>query len=269
MAAGFLPAVGLATAETPQPGTGVKPELAQRCVAWRDVGEDFTGVLSAPPPAQNPNHFADWISGATKPAAASTGVLRVFRWAAPPRAILIMPTTARKVRYTAVLNLPPLPADQLAGLRDNIAVASLCRSWLTPTGRAGKSSTATIGRQSPMNSGTLSRNRSPRFGRKGETHPCPRAGNLARRQLDQSQKRQLIADQLNETPGKSLRWIGKMLGVAAHNRWRVFGTNSLQLVEIEPVQSGSVGLDGKLPPRGGCDQELAPSPPKFLLLFAR
>lgn len=32
-----------------------------------------------------------------------------------------MPRTARTTRYTAVLNLPPLAPDQLAGLQDNIA----------------------------------------------------------------------------------------------------------------------------------------------------
>ena len=40
-----------------------------------------------------------------------------------------------------------------------------------------------------------------------------RALNLARRQLTTEQKEELIADQLQETPGRSNRWIGKQLGV--------------------------------------------------------
>lgn len=40
-----------------------------------------------------------------------------------------------------------------------------------------------------------------------------RALNLARRQLSQEQKRQLVADQLHETPDRSNRWVGKQLGV--------------------------------------------------------
>src|SRR5437762_73517 len=38
--------------------------------------------------------------------------------------------------------------------------------------------------------------------------------NLPRRQLTQEQKRQVIADQLQETPSRSNRWIGKQLGVS-------------------------------------------------------
>jgi transposase len=41
-----------------------------------------------------------------------------------------------------------------------------------------------------------------------------RALNLARRQLDREQKRSVIADQLQETPERSARWIAKMLGVS-------------------------------------------------------
>jgi ParB family chromosome partitioning protein len=37
--------------------------------------------------------------------------------------------------------------------------------------------------------------------------------NLARRQLNREQKRQIIANQLQETPDRSARWLAKMLGV--------------------------------------------------------
>ena len=41
-----------------------------------------------------------------------------------------------------------------------------------------------------------------------------RALNLARRQLTTDQKRQVIADQLRETPERTNRWVAKMLGVS-------------------------------------------------------
>ena len=40
-----------------------------------------------------------------------------------------------------------------------------------------------------------------------------RALNLARRQLDQTARRAIIADELRENSGRSNRWIGKALGV--------------------------------------------------------
>jgi hypothetical protein len=46
-----------------------------------------------------------------------------------------------------------------------------------------------------------------------EARVMARALNMARRQLTTIQKRQIIADQLRETPEKSARWVGKMLGV--------------------------------------------------------
>ena len=49
-----------------------------------------------------------------------------------------------------------------------------------------------------------------------EARIMARALNLARRQLDRRQKRQVIADQLEETPDRSSRWIAKMLGVSHH-----------------------------------------------------
>jgi hypothetical protein len=39
-----------------------------------------------------------------------------------------------------------------------------------------------------------------------------RALNLARRRLTTGQKRQLITDQLTESPGRSNRWVAKALG---------------------------------------------------------
>lgn len=46
-----------------------------------------------------------------------------------------------------------------------------------------------------------------------EARAMARALNLARRQLTTADKRRIIADQLRETPTKSSRLVGKMLGV--------------------------------------------------------
>ena len=50
-----------------------------------------------------------------------------------------------------------------------------------------------------------------------EKRTMARALNLTHRQFSTQQKRQLIADQLRETPDRSNRWIGKQLGVVRRN----------------------------------------------------
>jgi hypothetical protein len=76
-----------------------------------------------------------------------------------------------------------------------------------------------------------------------EKRTLARAMNLARRQLTHEQKRQLVADQLEETPDRSNRWIGKQLGVHHATVASVRG-------EFEPVgqiiqPERRVGSDGK------------------------
>ena len=61
-----------------------------------------------------------------------------------------------------------------------------------------------------------------------------RALNLARRQLDREQKRQIIADQLHETPERSVRWIGKMLGVEQEYRRLRPGRTPVRLSNCQP-----------------------------------
>ena len=71
--------------------------------------------------------------------------------------------------------------------------------------------------------------------------------NLARRHLSQEQKRELIREQLKETPEKSDRQIAKVLGVS---------NKTVSEIRNEMVQAGqlcnlhsSIGADGKERPR--------------------
>jgi len=65
--------------------------------------------------------------------------------------------------------------------------------------------------------------------------------------MTQDQKRQLVADQLNETPERSNRWIGKQLGVhhatVASVRGEMEGTG-----QIDQLQR-TLGADGKYRPK--------------------
>jgi hypothetical protein len=70
--------------------------------------------------------------------------------------------------------------------------------------------------------------------------------NLARRQLTTEQKRQLVADQLRETPGRSNRRISKQLGVSHPTVASVWAEMEAtgQVFQFERT----VGSDGKAPP---------------------
>jgi hypothetical protein len=79
-----------------------------------------------------------------------------------------------------------------------------------------------------------------------EKRTLARALNLARRHLSTAAKRQLIADQLAETPGRSNRWVGKQLGVShptvASVRAELEATGKIYQFER------TVGEDGKQRP---------------------
>jgi ParB-like chromosome segregation protein Spo0J len=129
-----------------------------------------------------------------------------------------MPTTtkksAQKVRYEPVRKLPPLPYDQFMALKDNIAVNGVLVPILVDSdgprrkiidGNYRRAIADELGYECPeIVQAGLSED---------EKRTLARALNLARRQLSQEQKRQLVADQLRETPGRSNRWVGKQLGV--------------------------------------------------------
>jgi ParB-like chromosome segregation protein Spo0J len=128
-----------------------------------------------------------------------------------------MTTRATKARdrYQPVLTLPKLPYDQFMALRDNIALNGVLVPILTDGGRpvcriidggTRKAIADELGYDCPevVQEGLTEE----------EMRTLARALNLARRQLTAEQKRQLIADQLLETPDRSNRWVGKQLGVS-------------------------------------------------------
>ena len=73
-----------------------------------------------------------------------------------------------------------------------------------------------------------------------------RSLNLARRQMTQEQKRQMVADQLLETPERSNRWVGKQLGVhhATVAAVRAAMQSTGQVIQL----AKTLGEDGKYRP---------------------
>ena len=107
--------------------------------------------------------------------------------------------------------LPPLDADTYAGLRANIALNGVqIPIVLDEEGRILDGfARAQIARELAYEC--------PSVTVKGlteqEKRSQVRALNLSRRQLDQRAKREIVADELRENPGRSNRWIAKSLGV--------------------------------------------------------
>ena len=160
-----------------------------------------------------------------------------------------MPRTKprQKVRYHPVLKLPPLPPDQYEGLRASISVNGVLVPILVDSD----------GPRRNIIDGTYRKQLADEFG-----YACPeivlpnledeekrtlaRALNLSRRQLDRDQKRELIADQLRETPDRSSNWIGKMLGVDDKTVASV--RRELQATSEFPKLDRTIGEDGKYRP---------------------
>lgn len=149
-----------------------------------------------------------------------------------------------KVRYKAVLNLPPLPPDQYAALKTNIAVNGVMVPILVDSdgpvrkiidGSYRKKIARELGYDCPevVQNGLT----------EDEKRTLARALNLARRQLTTAEKRQLVADQLAETPERSNRWIGRMLGVDGKTVGSVRA--ELESGEEIPHLDAAVGQDGK------------------------
>jgi hypothetical protein len=151
-----------------------------------------------------------------------------------------------KVRYHRILKLPPLSHEQYEGLRANVAVNGV----LVPI------HVDSDGPRRGIIDGIHRKQFADEFG-----YECPeivhaglepeekrtlaRALNLARRSFDTDQKRQLIADQLEETPDRSSRWIAKMLGVTHPTVLSVRGEME-STGKALPVRT--VGRDGKSRP---------------------
>ena len=152
--------------------------------------------------------------------------------------------TASEPKYEPVLKLPPLPTDQYEALRANIAVHGVLVPILVDSdGPRRKIIDGNYRKQISVELGY----ECPEIVQPGldddEKRVLARCLNLARRQLNTEQKREVIADQLRETPNWTNRRIGKMLGVSHPFVASV-------RAELESVGNGfqqdrRVGSDGK------------------------
>jgi hypothetical protein len=148
-----------------------------------------------------------------------------------------------KRRYRPLIELPPLTPEEYEGLRANIAVNGVLNPILVDSdgplrriidGKHRKKIANELGYDCPEQ---------VYQGDEEELRTLARALNIARRHLSNFQKRQLVADQLVETPERSDRWVGKMLGVShptvASVRAELEATGKLYQLEE------TVGQDGK------------------------
>jgi len=150
----------------------------------------------------------------------------------------------RKPRYEPVLELPPLSPEECQGLRMSISVNGVLVPILVDS-------------DGPVRR-IIDGNYRKRFADELD-YDCPeivksdltedelrtlaRALNIARRHLTPNHKRQLVADQLLETPNFSSRRIGKGLGVSAPTVISV--RRELERTGAIPILETVEGLDGK------------------------
>jgi DNA methylase len=157
-----------------------------------------------------------------------------------------MPTKTRSKKpvYLPVLKLPALPYEQFIALRDNIAVNGVLVPILIDSdgprreiidGNYRKAIADELGYDCPE---IVQPNLTDE-----EKRTMARALNLARRHLTQEQKRQLVADQLAETPDRSNRWIGKQMGVH-HGTVAAVRSEMVATGQISQLAQ-TVGEDGK------------------------
>ena len=151
-----------------------------------------------------------------------------------------MTTRPRTKRYTPVLELPPLSGEEYTGLRASIARHGvLVPILLTPDrriidGNNRKAIADELGIACPE---------SVQAGLdEEEVRALSRSLNLARRQLNREQRRQLVADQLRETPAWSNRRVARALGVDDHTVASV--RLELQATAEIPQFSRTTGRDG-------------------------
>jgi len=161
-----------------------------------------------------------------------------------------MPATkTRKLRYKLVLDLPPLDKEELEGLRNSIAIEGVLvpivivevanTKWILDGWYRWKIATE-FGYDCPEEVIQVDEE---------ERRSLRLCLNLARRQLRQQDKRQIIADQLEETPEKSNKQIAKLLGCSHH---------TVKSVRTELETGGQIatldfveGADGKWYPANG------------------
>jgi ParB-like chromosome segregation protein Spo0J len=161
---------------------------------------------------------------------------------------------AKRPRYTSVVNLPPLPPEQFAALRENIAVNGVLVPILVDSN--GPRRKIIDGNYRKQIADELDYD-CPEIVHarldEEEKRTLARALNLARRQFSAEQKREVIADQLRETPDWSLRRAAKMLGVDHKTVASVRG--DLHSTGEIPQFDRTVGLDGKSRSAAGMSQE--------------
>lgn len=169
--------------------------------------------------------------------------------------------STKKVRYEPILKLPPLPYEQFVGLRDSIALNGVLQPIIVDSdgpvrkiidGNYRKQIAAELGYDCPeiVHDG---------LDTDDEKRTLARALNLARRHLTQEQKRELISDQLRETPGKTNRVVAKALGV--HHATVAAVRAELEAVGQIIQHSVRVGSDGKTY-RSGKPLRTLPRPPE-------
>ena len=153
----------------------------------------------------------------------------------------------RKPAYKPLVKLPPLLADDLEGLRMSIAANGVFVPIIIwPKGKVRYVVDGSYRKQIADELGYDC----PEIVRSDLTEEdarlMARALNLARRHLNTGQKREIIADQLRETPERSARWIGKMLGVSAQTvtSVRLELESTAQIEQLDRL----VGQDGKCRP---------------------
>jgi 16S rRNA G966 N2-methylase RsmD len=155
-----------------------------------------------------------------------------------------MKTRTKPKKYQPVLDLPPLSAEEHDGLKASIDLHGvLVPIMLAEDGRVIDGSNRKriadgLGVECPevVQAGLDEE----------EIRALARSLNIARRQLSREQRRQLVADQLRETPGWSNRRVAKALGVDHH-------TVASVRLELEPTGeipqfTRTTGLDGKARP---------------------
>ena len=151
---------------------------------------------------------------------------------------------ARKSAYRMLVELPPLSAEDYEGLRASIAVSGVVVPIvLWPKGKITyivdgshrKKIADELGYECPeIVRDDLTEE---------EARIMARALNLARRQLDREQKRSVIADQLQETPERSARWIARC-SASATTLSALSGTNCAQVRKLRTWTRSSVRMAG-------------------------
>ena len=153
----------------------------------------------------------------------------------------------RKTKYESVLELPNLSYEEFSALKDSIAVNGVLVPIIVDSdgpirkiidGNYRKQIAEELGYDCPeIVQPDLEDD---------EKRTLARCLNLARRHFTNEQKRELISDQLFETPERSNRWVAKQLGVhhatVAKTRGELQATGQLSSLDR------TVGTDGKYRP---------------------